>query len=274
MWRRRPARVGPPTQFSWKNVRNRPGLPSGNYTADVFNQHMPTWCGCCYLVSAVQMIEDRLAVARRTPTRRIHLSLQDVLDHFNAASERNACHGGLTSHVLECFATGTCPLHPSPTPSHDWVGHPRSAVSPKSIPSFRVQRVRRVPPTEVAHELYKRGPLVLEVNAYTLKRLSANGCAADLTPRPPNHTVGVIGYRCVDGQDCWILRNSWGTHRVPKALPEDLSCVATDQNDCIVEWEYWSGATDAPGFVYLPISYPPLHATDPSPWVTADVLSE
>ena len=290
--------------FSWRRVRAEDAAaaraPPGSYAARAFDQHSMSWCGCCYLVAAVQCAEDRghVAAARRAaaagapPPRRARLSLQRALDHYGALDAEpgwNACHGGFSLHVFRCMAEGRCPLV-APPPHPEWRGHPRPvSATPLSTAGLRVVRPRRLAPDAVRAELLARGPVVLEVNAATLKSVDARGVVTDLAPRGPNHAVAVVGWTtrapaaageageageggaAGAGVACWVVRNSWGARRVPRALPSDFGCVSHEGNACEVEWEAWSGDPADPGFVLLPMAFAPLHATAPSPWVAADV---
>lgn len=277
--------MGP--HFSWRRVRAEDapaaGVPPGAYATHAFDQHNMSWCGCCYLVAAVQCVEDRghIAAARRAaaagapPPRRARLSLQRALDHYGALDAEpgwNACHGGFSLHVLRCMAEGRCPLV-APAAHPEWRGHPRAlAATARSDVGLRVARPRRLAPDAVRAELLARGPVVLEVNAATLKSVDARGVAVDLAPRAPNHAVAVVGWTTdAAAGPCWVVRNSWGARRVPRALPSDLGCVSHQGNACEVEWEPWSGDPRDPGFLLLPASFAPLRATAPSPWVAADV---
>lgn len=271
--------------FSWRRVRRGEyerltgrALPAGVYAGDVVDQHVASWCGCCYLVAAVQCVEDRARIAHTKRTGAappsLRVSMQAVMDHFREWDAPtpgwNACHGGFPLHVLECLARRECPLLLE-GPSR-WFGFARTTTRClRSDATFEVRRARRLPPSQVQHSLLHDGPLVLEVNADTLKAVTPGGLVYDLTPRDPNHAVCVVGWTTRHGVMCWIVRNSWGTRRAPRALPDDLSCVANGYNVCSVEWEPWRGTPDDPGFVLLPASFPPLHRTQLSPWIVADV---
>jgi histolysain len=261
--------------MDWGNVQGRDDLPDGNYAAAPFDQHVVNWCGCCYLVAAVQTVEDRIFLLRRrrgNASPRETLSIQVVLDHFKdleAGPGWNACLGGFSLHVFQCLTSGVCPLVKD---DGTYKGHPQT-TSNTPLSSFRVKvaNPRRVPHKAVKEEL-QNGPVVLELNARTCKSLDAKGVVADLTPRDPNHAVSVIGWKSVDGVECYIVRNSWGTARAPVALPDDLDCVSIDGNDCKVRWEVWKGDPARPGFLYVPISFGPLNRSRPSPWIVADVV--
>ena len=119
--------------------------------------------------------------------------------------------------------------------------------------------------------ILKDGPVLLEV-AGTLKRVDAKGVVQDLTPRPSDHVVCVVGWTERGGEACWILRNSWGKRRVPLRVPDNVDqCVGIGYHKCRVEWEPWTGMPEDPGFLLLPCRFPPLHATTPSPWMACTV---
>ena len=75
-------RIPLPSSFSWANVSDsdaeewtkafgRPLLP-GRYASPVFDQHSQGWCGACYLVSSLQMLQDRcnILLGQVTPAER------------------------------------------------------------------------------------------------------------------------------------------------------------------------------------------------------------
>lgn len=285
------------SSFSWRDVRrSSSSLPPGKYAADPLDQHANGWCGSCYVVAAVQCVEDRAYVARvkqslardeRTTTARssllsplpprLYIHLQAVLDHHKEEDRHpgwNACHGGVPLRVFECLQD-RCPLQLTYRggPARAMLGHPRrdAAVSPSlssSSPPILVTDAQRVPHASVRALLLRDGPVVLEVNARTLKSVDARGRVQDLTPRPSNHAVCVVGWE----GDCWIVRNSWGTHRVPVDVPEDVACVSEDGNACEVRWERWVGDPRDPGTCLLPMAFAPLDEVAPCPWVVPTVV--
>jgi hypothetical protein len=271
--------------LTWRAITDattpHPRVPNGRYASDAVDQHAASWCGCCYLVAAAQTVQDRahIALARaRVPHARPRVSLQSLLDHFvefDAGLGWNACHGGFPLHVLHCLADGRCPLVLARVPNEPWFGFPRAVERcPRpDAAEWRVVHPRRVRPEDVLDALLD-GPLVLEVSAETCKRVDARGVTVDLTPRPSDHAVSVVGWTHApgDGTRCWIVRNSWGAARVPRDVPDDMDvCVGRGHNTCSVAWEPWSGMPSEPGFLLLPTSYAPLHADAPSPWVVATV---
>ena len=267
--------------FTWRDLRGHAAVPDGRYAVDAVDQHRAAWCGACYIVSAAQMVQDRahvaLAIAGRRSTGPPNLSLQSLMDFFEewgAGPEWNACHGGFPLHVLSCMERGECPLvvgQPG-----EWAGFARTTAScPRpDLAHVRVSRPRRVPPRHVRRCLEAGGPVVLEVNAHTLKTTDARGVVSDLAPRLPNHAVCVVGWTRVAGAgDCWIVRNSWGTDRVPVDIPDDHEvCVGRGYNRCTAVFERWNSDPADPGFCFLPARFAPLDNESPSPWIACDVL--
>lgn len=270
--------------FSWSHMRGHPRVPDGAYACDVIDQHQVNWCGACYLVAAAQMVQDRAQVAlkardpHKNATSASQLSLQTLMDHFedeDVIYGWNVCHGGHPLDVLQCIETGVCPLVIERAPRPLWMGFARATQScPKSdVCDFRVVHSRRIHPSQVASQLWSYGPVVLEVSAQLLRSADANGVVRDQQPRPTNHAVCVIGrHSADDGTVCWVVRNSWGTSRVPRGTPPDYTeCVAVGSNRCMVDWDFWQGDPKHPGFCYIPTSHPSLHETYPSPWIVCDI---
>lgn len=239
--------------------------------AEVFDQHAKSWCGACYLVAVVQVVEDRGNLLLRGA--RHHVDLQTVLDHFEDAEREegwNACHGGIPMEVVDCLAARTCPLRTSTTETTRWLGYPMHTTrTPLSDAPFVVTGGERLPAARVADEVRAHGPVVLEVDADTLKSVDAHGVVTTDAYAEPNHAVAVLGRKTVRGVACWVIRNSWGTRRVPREIPDDLSCVAHGENACEVRWEYWVGDPSNPGHCYLPVSHPCALVDDP--WIAPRV---
>lgn len=265
--------------FDWRNVSDHSTLPDGNYVGDVVNQHGDHWCGCCYVVSAVQMVEDRYRIDvskkyRKSPVS-TNINIQTILDHFEEKGLQNwsACHGGFPLNVLSCLSNRECPVVWE-RERGSLLGYSRGGMTACEASSpfaelVTIQNARRIPEKDVKRELLESGPVLLEVNGNTLKSYDSKGVVHDLTPAPPNHAVTVVGWK---GND-WIVRNSWGRETVPYEIPSDLSCVGRGRNDCLVKWVRWSGIPDDPGYVLLPMRFEPLHSKTHVPWIVADVES-
>ena len=226
------------------------------------------------------MVQDRahIALSEETCGHPPRISLQVLMDHFKETDAEpgwNVCHGGHPLNVLRCLEDKTCPMVLEDIETRAWAGFAR-VVTRCPYPTahaFRVRNPRRIPPEQVKTQLWEHGPVVLEISAQTLKGVDARGVVRDLVPRESNHAVCVVGIvRVDDGTLCWVVRNSWGKHRVPRELPADYEeCVVPGRNRCMVDWDEWHGDPRNPGFCYLPTSFVPLHNRHPSPWIECDV---
>jgi hypothetical protein len=286
----------PSSSFSWREIDAESGqlakVPHpGVYASDVFDQHQKGWCGACYLVSAVQCVDDRgyIASVRRMgrlpllPRRRV--SLQTTMDHyqlFQGSKEEegwNGCHGGLSSEVFQCLVEKGCPLDwEAKRDGFDWSGFVRSVGKwgkrDEASGGYSVLSHSSIPPNEVSRHIVSDGPVVLEVSAEVCLSADERGVCVDLLPRSPDHAVCVVGWREVDGVGvCWVCRNSWGKEKVPDNLPHDYTtCVGVDYNQCNVPTHAWTGMPSDPGFFLLPCSYLPLMNRHSSPWIAPRVV--
>ena len=291
-----------PHSFSWRSAVSPfwSRTPRGAYAADAFDQHRGmTWCGACYLVAAVQMVEDRWNIerarrlAQRHPTcrdvharhyRRQQISMQVIMDAFQEyageaeEAEWNVCLGGFSEDVLRCMTDATrCPLVADAEPGRTWYGRVLTRFRTGAVvPDVGavVSNVRRVPHADVKAHLMSDGPLVLYINAPMLTRANAEG----VVPVPEvvneeNHAVCVVGWETrPDGNEYYIIRNSWGTdHRAPAGPPEDTACVTRYVNKCtMTQTDVGYTIPRDPGFLFLPTWYPNLSASDP--FFAADVV--
>ena len=62
-----------PDQFLWNNVE---GV---NYLTNIWNQHLPTYCGSCWAHAATSSFSDRIKIARQAAWPDINISPQPVI---------------------------------------------------------------------------------------------------------------------------------------------------------------------------------------------------
>ena len=263
-----------PDHFDWREVRasdNSRGsdcLFEGSFVSRVLNQHQTKWCGCCYLLSVIQCLQDRLNVHDRcTSPKRNEFELQVIVDEYDRITSTgmswNACLGGQPSDVIGCLERGELPLVPGDS-MRDWSGYPRELNGPKEYDNDcrRAIRVHSVDtsgysyPDDMQREIRQHGPVVLNVNAKNLLQLNADGVVDDDTDiTRANHAVCVVGWTVKRAQSMWIVRNTWGRHQVPTHIPEDKTCVRRGTNECSVEYTDWVGDVAHRGYFYLPMSF-------------------
>jgi len=266
----------------WKHTFEKP-LAIGSYTSHVFNQHLSKWCGCCYLVSAVQMLQDRvhIAIGLRNPNvvmqPSIEVDMQHALDTYNQARLENtddigwnACKGGSPLHVLQTIQRNKCNLRMLLGVGGTWHGHPcylDEKESPNSVHLETTQHLQNVQ-NYIKWRIFRCGPVVLGINAQCINvdDIGERGGMIDVSHTGrPNHAVTVVGWKIVNGLECWIVRNSWGTEHSPKQLPNTMDCVDTGYNNCAVPMRVWGGDPQNPGYVYVPLTFAGIQGI-PSPW--------
>lgn len=282
--------VDVPASWDWRSISQRDSemwqqtfntqLAPGIYTSYVFNQHASGWCGACYLVATVQMIEDRLHVAlgKADPSSYMQptfqFNMQLALDTFNDTEKKtrddkwNACLGGFPLRVLQMIKIQKCVLRLEPKKLL-WLGypneHPSNVLSQIAIDKDDViQNVDE----EVMRRIFEYGPVVLGINSLCLRDPTIekrNGVIDETIVAKRDHAVSVVGWTTKESKKCWIVRNSWGSKSVPSARP-DKECVGTGYNICNVTFEPLS--SDA-GYAFVPFRYAGIVGL-PSPWFEAN----
>ena len=267
-----------PSRFDWREVRGSDNALSrgqkclfeGSFVSRVLNQHQTKWCGCCYLLSVIQCLQDRLNVHDHcTSTKtRTEFELQVIMDEYDRITSSgmswNACLGGQPSDVIGCLERRELPLVPGDS-MRDWSGYPREVVGPKDDYENDCRHAIRVEsidtssfsyPDDIQGEIWQHGPVVLNINATNLLQLNADGIVEnEIDIRRANHAVCVVGWTVKRAQSMWIVRNSWGRHQVPTHIPEDKTCVRRGRNECDVEYTEWVGDVAHRGYCYLPMSF-------------------
>ena len=81
-----------PEQVLWNNVNGK------NYLTNVFNQHVPTYCGSCWAHAATSAISDRIKIARDAAWPDINISPQVII---SCETTDDGCHGGEAYNAFE-----------------------------------------------------------------------------------------------------------------------------------------------------------------------------
>lgn len=273
-----------PIAWSWQHISKRDAawynrvfplqtiLP-GCYTSPVFNQHASGWCGSCYLIAVLQMLQDRLniRISKRlngsTALPIVELNAQIAMHAYHKTQNQqdwNPCHGGNLLELMSRIAAKEVPLILTTSDSFPWFGYSQIADDTDTDyhSDFDVGRTfgilscnpRGYVPVVQRH-LLQHGPCCLTIHAQCMldptlpKR---NGMIDPDITGPANHVVTVLGWKIVNHVSCWIIRNSWGSERVPTAIPENVQCVSANKNDCQIEYKSWIGDPSNPGMAYLP----------------------
>lgn len=87
----------------WKNITGL-NILEGNYCSIIKNQHMPKYCGSCYIFASISCLEERINIMNTVKygkyKGKVRLSTQHVLNGLSKYQNRNTCKGGHVNHVM------------------------------------------------------------------------------------------------------------------------------------------------------------------------------
>ena len=288
-----------PSKWSWQSVSHSDAkrwerisgvsIAAGSYTSRVVDQHKSKWCGCCYLVATLQMLQDRMhiRIGVRNPKTNvfpaIQFNLQKALDAYTQLKKRggwNACHGGCPLQVMQSIERGYLKLRVD-VGGGEWYGFPNTVHTMVSNVKLRMSKSRRIQfskvdyPGAIQREILMNGPVVLGVDARTMNDVhisSRGGNATKQCKGNLNHAVSVVGWVQNEGDigSSWICRNSWGQYSVPVSKPEFITCVRLNVNECDIATHRWEGDPKNKGYVYIPFDATDVSDSSRSQWFTCD----
>ena len=233
-----------PRHFDWRSVNGT------NFVTVDLNQHVPVYCGSCWLHGSISSLNDRLKIARKAQFPEINLARQVVLNCGNSTA--GSCDGG-GDYGLYVFVhkfglpDDTCQLYSAQEHAcsgmfvnelyiyslafRNCMNCETSSDTPAGV-CFPVQSYTRYfvseygkMPNPTIHqmkaEIFKRGPISCSIDAnYITNGQYLPGDIVTVTS-PKNetaewdldHVVSVAGWGVDEqsGMEYWIVRNSWGT---------------------------------------------------------------
>jgi hypothetical protein len=226
-----------PTHWDWRNVVERGGTT--NYVTSDVNQHIPQYCGSCWIHGTVAALNDRMKILRRAAFPDVMLSRQAVVNcALNESQVAPGCLGGepwmvfklMIQHPIpdescqpyearnsDCLASNVC-RNCNSSLSGD------GACFPVPFAGFRVKEYAQVKGVmNIKKEIMKRGPVTCSYVAtdefvynYSTNVNQNGGVFTDDTEYPleqVDHDIEVVGWdETEDGVRYWIARNSWGTY--------------------------------------------------------------
>ncbi|GMH51523.1 hypothetical protein TrRE_jg2413 [Triparma retinervis] len=206
------------------------GEDERNYVSAVRNQHIPNYCGACYIFAATSALADRIRLARGdTSSKEVDLAVQSIL---NCDTYDNGCHGGDPITVYQYIHENgipeeTCQLYAAE--GHD-TGRTCNAIdvcmdcAPGSSTctavddsvyySYGVDEYGLVNGTDAMINELQRGPIACTVAVTDDFENYDGGIFEDTTgDTSMDHSISLVGYGTDEnGVDYWIGRNSWGTY--------------------------------------------------------------
>jgi len=219
-----------PSSFDWRE--------QNLVTAD-WNQHIPEYCGSCWIHGTLSALNDRIKIRRGGKYPDVMLGRQAVVNCVPAADGESpppGCNGGdaymihqyLSEHRVPdesclpyqarnmgCTAENVC-RNCKPDEGGCW------AV--KSFVGYGVSNYGQVRGEgAMMKEIYKRGPIACSFATdddfmfnYSANALANDGVFASKTVKTADdidHIMEVTGWgETASGKKYWVVRNSWGTY--------------------------------------------------------------
>mmetsp|Transcript_26623 Transcript_26623/g.50450 ORF Transcript_26623/g.50450 Transcript_26623/m.50450 type:complete len:605 (+) Transcript_26623:2096-3910(+) len=208
------------------------GESGRSYASAVRNQHIPNYCGGCYIFAATSALADRIRLARGDrPSQQVDLSPQVMLNCDTVGGD-DGCHGGDPINVYSYIHDNgipeeTCQLYSAT--GHD-VGNTCdaidvcmdcahgtgicSAVDESKYYTYGVEEFGLVNGTDAMMQELQRGPIACTVAVTEDFEDYTGGIFEDTTETTEmDHSISLIGYGTdEDGTDYWLGRNSWGEY--------------------------------------------------------------
>lgn len=282
-------------EFSWTDVTTRDSewfsktlgrqVPPGVYASEPFNQHLHAWCGACWLVACIQVVQDKYnireapAEPRLTDHRAFVFDMQAAADDaarlFAAEVQSRessvgvlvgrrprswtACMGGDPKMALSALQSGALALGAARRGADVWRSRSDASRAGRVKGDAVVRGVRTIAPNPRAlkQELLD-GPVVVCTRSEPLWSLDPLG-RVPAHARPidgsgeRDHVMAIVGWGSVGGEECWVVRNSWGSSSRSRvhSRPDDVRGCAGGL--CATDAGVWSSPGMNPGFVHVPI---------------------
>eukprot|EP00930_Biecheleria_cincta_P072045 TRINITY_DN5948_c0_g1_i2.p1 TRINITY_DN5948_c0_g1~~TRINITY_DN5948_c0_g1_i2.p1 ORF type:complete len:396 (-),score=37.62 TRINITY_DN5948_c0_g1_i2:149-1246(-) len=222
-----------PKSFDWRDV-NGVSL----VTTDV-NQHIPQYCGSCWIHGTTAALNDRIKVMRQGKFPDVMLSRQAIMNCVPAPDGHGdppGCNGGDTWMIHKYLSTNKTPDESCMPYQARNMGCAADTVCRNCLPDkggcwpvknwtgYGVSSYGQVSgEADMMSEIYARGPIACSFATdsafmfnYTQNALKHEGVYVsdkNYTVDDLDHTMEVTGWgETASGIKYWVIRNSWGTY--------------------------------------------------------------
>jgi len=232
-----------PLAFDWRDVHGQ------NFATSDVNQHIPTYCGSCWIHGTVAALNDRIKIMRGRRFPDVMLSRQALMNCVPDPSGKGpppGCKGGdawmihkfmheqkvpdescmpYAAVTMQCTPMNVCRncARGTPTPENQYPPGPCFAIT--NYMGYGVRNYGNLSgEASMMKEIYARGPITCSAattadfmhNFTKNAGLSKDGVFADeskYTEADVDHFMEVAGWGVSAlGTKYWVLRNSWGTY--------------------------------------------------------------
>lgn len=251
-----------PKHFNWCNLDGK------NWCSPSWNQHIPKYCGSCWLHGTLSMIQDRIAIQRGSGEY-VMLGRQSLLNCAPLMGYSEGCNGGDPIDVFRYMAKKGLPdegcypyeatdhtKYPSGTKECPADGFCRNCMPINGTDTcwavetplvYTLTAYGKVTPGDeegMMSEIHANGPIVCSIATpdefvYGYHGGIWNG----FNDTDVDHNVEVVGWGEEDGTPFWVIRNSWGTYWGELGffrLPRGVNFFSIEGDDCWVATPDWS----------------------------------
>lgn len=207
-----------PENFWWGNVNGT------NFLSSNVNQHIPIYCGSCWLHGSTSSFNDRLRILRRNRFPEIMVSRQVLLD---GSMDCGSCDGGDDLCVQSVIASSglpdeTCNSYIADDRSDCVNGNctcftcqPDGSCGPvKTFQTYTATEYGSVFGLEqIKAEIFARGPVACTIDATDKFEAYQGGIFEEFVGIPmSNHVISLNGWgKDANGKTFLWGRNSWGS---------------------------------------------------------------
>eukprot|EP01135_Chromosphaera_perkinsii_P002500 Nk52_evm16s224 gene=Nk52_evmTU16s224 len=221
-----------PANFDWSNVNGT------NYLTQSWNQHIPTYCGSCWLHASTSVAQDRIKIAKKAMGIDVSLARQSLLNCGEKHGFGNGCHGGSPQAVFGFMhqiglPDDTCQVYVAKEHTCDDKGMCMNCMpvgedldnpncwAVKDYTNYKVKEYGQIKDNgqgieaAIMSEVLARGPVVCGVITDENFDYNYTGGVWDTKMEKDeiNHDIEVTGWGVTeDGQKFWNIRNSWGSY--------------------------------------------------------------
>lgn len=217
--------------FNWCNNH---GI---NYCVASWNQHLPYYCGACWVHGSLSMIQDRLKIKKNALGIDVMLGRQTLLNCASQEGYGNGCDGGDTWDVFRYMTEFGLPdegcMPYNATDHTKFPGYKHCPPEAQCLNCMPVNEVDTCWPIKspvkyyltswgqvdkgvdaMMSEIYHRGPITCgmacpEDFTWNYKGGIYRDTSGDTEL---DHDVEVVGWGEEDGLKYWLVRNSWGAY--------------------------------------------------------------
>ncbi|KDD75147.1 papain family cysteine protease [Helicosporidium sp. ATCC 50920] len=260
-----------PRNFDWNNVDGK----GRSLLAPSWNQHIPQYCGSCWLHGTASMIQDRLKIVKKGLGPDVMLARQVILNCAAFHGLGDGCHGGDPVDVMQYMKDFGLPdesCQPYKAMDHREYGKDAKTCPGDGycmncmplngghecweVPSPIRYFVEDIGPVSekgelpMMNEIKSRGPLVCSMATPTVFDYGYHaGVARDPTNATEvDHDVEVVGWgEEENGLKYWLVRNSWGTYWGQLGffkLERGVNALQIEAGDCWYATVSWKDEQD------------------------------